>query len=74
MKTGTVEKIQYTSGGAGNQWTTIDGIRYATWWNITTRDWREGDQVTFEKYKRPLWSGMVPIDCAQNIRIVQPIK
>lgn len=33
--TGTVERVEYTYGGAGNQWTTIDGKRYATYtdWN-----------------------------------------
>ena len=71
MKTGTVEKVAFTSGGAGNQWTTISGVKYATWWDMRASDWRVGDQVTFEAYKAPLWSGMVPIDCAQKIRKVR---
>ena len=66
-KIGTVEKIDFTSGGAGNQWTTIDGTRYATWWDIRTKDWRLGDAVSFEAYDAPLWSGGEPIPCAQSI-------
>jgi len=65
---GTVEKIDFTQGGAGNQWTTIDGVRYATWWDVRTRDWHIGDQVSFETYEAPLWSGMAPTLCASNIR------
>lgn len=38
MKTGIVEKIEFTSGGAGNQWTTIDGVKYATWWDLRTKE------------------------------------
>jgi len=65
---GVVEKIAYTSGGAGNQWTTIDGVAYATWWDIRTRDWKIGDRVTFQPYDRPLWSGQPEVRCAGNIR------
>jgi hypothetical protein len=65
---GIVEKVTYTQGGAGNQWTTIDGIRYATWWDIRTRDWREGDRVTFRPYRAPLWAGQPAILCADDIR------
>jgi hypothetical protein len=67
-ETGTVDAVAFTMGGAGNQWTTIDGIRYATWWDIRTRDWQVGDCVTFTPYRAPLWSGMVPILCADNIQ------
>lgn len=67
---GTVEKVAFTSGGAGNQWTTIDGVRYATWWDIRTTDWRVGDRVSFEPYRAPLWSGNADVDCAQNIRAI----
>jgi hypothetical protein len=67
MKIGTVEHVAYTQGGAGNQWTTIDGVRYATWWDIRTRDWQVGDTVSFHVYRAPLWSGQPPILCAQEI-------
>lgn len=67
-KTGKVENFDFTFGGAGNQWTTIDGVRYATWWNALTKDWEVGDRVTFEPYRAPLWHGGPPIDCAQTIR------
>lgn len=65
---GVVEKVDFTYGGAGNQWTTIDGEKFATWWDFRTADWKVGDEVTFEVYHRPLWSGMSSIPCAQNIR------
>lgn len=68
QKTGIVTKIEFTSGGAGNQWTTIDQTKYATWWDIRTSDWRVGDRVTFEGYSAPLWSGAFPVACAQSIR------
>lgn len=69
---GKVEKIDFTSGGAGNQWTTIDGTRYATWWDIRTKDWKIGDTVNFTAYRRPLWHGNPDVDCAQNIKKIAP--
>lgn len=33
-KTGTVEKIEYTFNGFGNQYTTIDGKEYITFWDF----------------------------------------
>jgi hypothetical protein len=65
---GTIQKVEFTSGGAGNQYTTIDGIVYATWWNFDTKDWKTGDVVTFYSYKRPLWSGQSSVVCAQGIK------
>lgn len=67
-KTGVVESVRYTSGGAGNQWTTIDGVRYATYWDVRKTDWREGDTVTFTASERGLWSDSPPIPHADNIR------
>ena len=55
--TGVVQKVEYTHGGAGNQFTTIDGIRYTTFWDIRTRDWKEGDTVQFTAVERSLWEG-----------------
>ena len=68
MKTGIVEKIEFTSGGAGNQWTTIDGVKYATWWDLRTKDWKVGDRVTFRAYRDALWRGQPEIDCADSIQ------
>lgn len=65
---GTVDRIQYTSGGAGNQWIVIDGVRYAAWWDVRTKDWKVGDRVRFEHYRRPLWADHPAVDCAQRIR------
>lgn len=72
MATGTVTKIEFTRGGAGNQWTTINGVEYATWWNISTIDWSKGDKVTFDTYDAPLWHGQPKVKCAQNIKKAAP--
>lgn len=33
-QTGVVENIAYTYGGAGNQFVTIDGVTYVTWFDV----------------------------------------
>ena len=48
IKTGIVEDVKFTFGSFGNQWTTIDGVRYATYWDAATTDWKRGDKVCFE--------------------------
>lgn len=58
-KTGTVTEVRYTHGGDGRQRTFIDGVEYATWWDILTRDWREGDLVEFDAVDAPLWADSV---------------
>lgn len=69
---GTVEKIKFTEGGAGNQWTWIDGIQYATYWDVRTMDWHVGDTVTFDTYERKFYDNMPgpPVLHAQNIHKV----
>lgn len=69
-KTGVVQNVEYTHGGAGNQYTTIDGVRYVTFWDIRTRDWKEGDTVTFTAAERSLWHGQAKSWHAQNIKKV----
>lgn len=64
---GMVEKIAYTRGGAGNQWTTISGKKYATWWDIRKKDWKEGDVVAFKSSNAPLWHGQPEVPQASNI-------
>lgn len=54
---GRVDDVKYTHGGLGNQWTTISGARYATFWDIRTRDWTEGDVVVFSPQNSPLCHG-----------------
>lgn len=50
VKTGKVEKIDLTWGGAGNQVMTIDGVEYATWVDYTR--WPKiGGVVTHRPYK-----------------------
>jgi hypothetical protein len=44
---GVVTASEFTFGGAGNQWTIIDGIIYVTYWNAFTKDWNIGDRVNF---------------------------
>lgn len=53
---GTVENVEYTQGGLGNQWTTIDGVKYATWWDVRSIDWRVGDKVEHEPYTAPAYN------------------
>lgn len=67
LQSGTVEKIDFTSGSAGHQWTTIDGVKYATWWDTRTKNWKIGERVTFEPYRAPLWHGNNAVDCARSI-------
>ena len=67
---GKVEKIDFTQGGAGNQWTTIDGIRYATFWDIRTKNWKVGDTVLYRPYTAALWHGHPEIPHATDIRKV----
>ena len=56
-KVGTLDSIAFTQGGAGNQWTTIDGVRYATWWDIRSpmiETTKPGATVVYEPYRAPL--------------------
>lgn len=71
-QSGIVERVEFTHGGAGNQWTTISGVRYATFWDIKTKDWAEGDEVEFDVVSAPLWTGQAPLLRARNIRKAQP--
>ena len=66
---GTIEKIKFTSGGAGNQWTTIDGTRYATWWSFGDGV-KVGAEVEYQPYRQRLFGNSADeVDCA-NIRRV----
>lgn len=69
---GVVEKIAFTQGGAGNQWTTISGVCYATFWDIRTKDWEVGDTVEFERRDTSLWHGQPLIPHATSIRRAAP--
>lgn len=64
---GVVEDISYTMNGAGNQWTTIDGVRYATFWDIRTKEWDKGDRVRFDCFEAPFFYGHPPVLQATNI-------
>ena len=49
-KVGCLQKIDLTFGGAGNQFMTINGKRYATW--IDYKEWpRFGDLVIHQPYR-----------------------
>lgn len=67
LLTGIVQSVEYTHGGMGNQYTTIDGVRYITFWDIRTRDWKEGDAVQFNAVERSLWEGQAKALHAENI-------
>ena len=47
---GTVDKVEFTRSSLGNQFTTIDGVRYTTWWDIHHVIVREGAIVEYEPY------------------------
>lgn len=47
---GRIEGVRYTWGQGGHQWTTINGIKYVTYWNALDKDWKEGEVVNFEIY------------------------
>lgn len=70
---GTVEAVQFTCSGAGNQWTTISGVRYATYWDIRTTDWKVGDRVNFRAFRSSLWTGSPEINHADSIRKIAEI-
>lgn len=65
--TGVVEKIEFTHGGMGNQWTTISGVRYCTFWDIRTADWKEGDTVTFVDVTEPIFGNTPCVRQARDI-------
>ena len=49
---GKVTKIEYTHGPFGNQYTSINGTRYATWWDVATTPVRKGATVEYSVRKR----------------------
>lgn len=67
VKVGKVDSIAYTNNGFGNQWTTIDGVRYATYWDARKANWKVGDFVRFRSSERPLVHGQPAIPHADNI-------
>lgn len=67
VKTGFVENVEFTQDGAGNQWTTIDGVEYATYWDMHTKNWKVGDRVAFTVENASLFLGQPKIQHARNI-------
>jgi len=67
---GIVEDVAFTHGGMGNQWTTISGARYCTYWNIKTRDWEIGDLVKFDDVTESVFSNTPVVRQAKNIHKV----
>lgn len=51
---GVVNSYDFTFGGAGNQWTTINDTTYGTYWDYRTKDWATGDLVEFDLFYAPL--------------------
>jgi hypothetical protein len=47
---GKVTDVQFTFGGFGNQFTTIDGHRCWTWWDIREHSVRVGCIVTYRRW------------------------
>lgn len=49
---GKVEKIKFTVGSPfGNQFTTINGVKYMTWWDIRQFNLKEGVTVEHEPHE-----------------------
>lgn len=67
---GVVENVEFTSGGMGNQWTTISGVRYCTYWDVRNRDWEIGDLVKFNDVTESVFSNTPVVRQAKNIHKV----
>lgn len=67
---GIVEDVAFTQGGMGNQWTTISGVRYCTYWNTMTKDWEIGDLVKFDDVTESVFSNTPVVRQAKNIHKV----
>jgi hypothetical protein len=68
---GTVKDVRFTVGGVVSQWTTIDGLRCATYWDPREREWNIGDRVEFDLTFRPLSDSSKKIPHAENIRRIR---
>ncbi len=71
---GKVESIKYTTGGMfGNQWTTIDGVSYMTWWDALRLPIRIGAIVEYEAEERTISRGNISTtaNCAEITRVVE---
>lgn len=67
---GVVEDVQFTSSGMGNQWTTINGVRYCTFWDVRNRDWEIGDMVKFNDVTESVFSNTPVVRQARDIHKV----
>lgn len=72
LRLGVVQSTELTFGSAGHQWTTIDGVVYATYWDFRTRDWTVGDAVVFESFRDCLMGQSHRTLQAKNIRKATP--
>lgn len=50
-----------------NQWTTINGVRHCTYWDIRAKNWRIGDLVSFDAVIRTHPNGQGRVLHAENI-------
>ena len=76
IKVGKIEKLELSFGGMGNQWTTIDGRLYATWWDYK-EGWKVGDIVEhkpFQEHSPYIHSRNEIIECTKLLRKVDAIK
>ena len=55
---GKVDAVDFTNNSPfGNQYTTIDGVRYMTWWDAREVPVRQGTVVEYEASERKLQMG-----------------
>ena len=75
-KTGIVENIRFTHGGFGNQYTTINGKEYITYWDFADGI-QKGATVEFtEKEDGAINFGNVSL-CgvmAKDIKVIKPTR
>jgi hypothetical protein len=69
---GTVDKVAFTQGGLGNQWTTIDGRKFMTWWDIRKHAVKKGARVryTFKENSTVCHSPLMKADTATILEIL----
>ena len=48
---GLIERVDYAMGGAGNHWTNIDGVCYATYFDPDKVKVEVGETILYRTYK-----------------------
>ena len=70
MASGKVTDIRFTMNGLGNQYTTIDGIAFATWFDAQELPVRIGSEVEYEAGADPAFR----CPTARILNLIEPQK